>query len=46
MRGASILGDWLLVVAALSAHAHLLSWRALSADGHVVPGKIHFTLGR
>jgi methionine-rich copper-binding protein CopC len=25
---------------------YVVSWRALSADGHVVPGDIHFTLGR
>jgi copper transport protein len=25
---------------------YLVSWRALSADGHVVPGQIRFTLNR
>jgi copper transport protein len=25
---------------------YVVSWRALSADGHVVPGEIRFTLGR
>jgi methionine-rich copper-binding protein CopC len=25
---------------------YVISWRALSADGHVVPGQIHFTLSQ
>jgi methionine-rich copper-binding protein CopC len=25
---------------------YVISWRALSADGHVVPGQVRFTLGR
>lgn len=29
---------------ALAAGHYRLSWRALSADGHVVPGELHFTL--
>ena len=28
----------------LAPGRYTLSWRALSADGHVVPGQIHFTL--
>jgi methionine-rich copper-binding protein CopC len=31
---------------ALSPGAYVISWRALSADGHVVPGQIRFTLKR
>jgi copper transport protein len=30
----------------LAPGSYVVSWRAVSADGHVVPGKIHFTLGR
>jgi methionine-rich copper-binding protein CopC len=29
---------------ALAAGRYRLRWRALSADGHVVPGELHFTL--
>jgi len=29
---------------ALSPGLYELSWRALSADGHIVPGHIHFTV--
>jgi len=28
----------------LAAGRYVVSWRAVSADGHVVPGQIHFTL--
>ncbi|MGH8221270.1 MAG: copper resistance CopC family protein [Steroidobacteraceae bacterium] len=31
---------------ALSPGLYELSWRALSADGHIVPGRIHFTVTR
>jgi copper transport protein len=30
----------------LAPGRYVLSWRVLSADGHVMPGKIHFTLGQ
>jgi methionine-rich copper-binding protein CopC len=30
----------------LAAGHYVLSWRVLSADGHVMPGQVHFTLGR
>jgi methionine-rich copper-binding protein CopC len=29
---------------ALTPGAYLVSWRALSADGHIMPGRIHFTI--
>lgn len=29
---------------ALAPGAYVVSWRALSADGHIMPGKIHFTI--
>jgi methionine-rich copper-binding protein CopC len=29
---------------ALESGAYLVSWRALSADGHIMPGRIHFTI--
>jgi methionine-rich copper-binding protein CopC len=29
---------------ALAAGRYRVRWRALSADGHVVPGELHFTL--
>jgi copper resistance protein C len=29
---------------ALSPGQYVVSWRAVGADGHVVPGQIHFTL--
>ena len=29
---------------ALTPGVYLVSWRALSADGHIMPGKIHFTI--
>jgi len=28
----------------LAAGRYVVSWRAVGADGHVVPGQIHFTL--
>jgi methionine-rich copper-binding protein CopC len=28
----------------LTPGRYVVSWRALSADGHVVPGQVHFTL--
>ena len=31
---------------ALAAGDYVVSWRALGADGHLVPGQIHFTLTR
>jgi len=31
---------------ALGPGRYVVRWRALSADGHVLPGQIHFTLGR
>jgi methionine-rich copper-binding protein CopC len=33
-----------VTVPALKPGAYELSWRALSADGHIVPGHIHFTV--
>jgi methionine-rich copper-binding protein CopC len=30
----------------LAPGKYVIEWRALSADGHVVPGQIHFTLLR
>jgi methionine-rich copper-binding protein CopC len=33
-----------LPLPALRAGLYELSWRALSADGHIVPGHIHFTV--
>jgi methionine-rich copper-binding protein CopC len=33
-----------LTVPALKPGQYELSWRALSADGHIVPGHIHFTV--
>ena len=33
-----------LTVPALKPGEYELSWRALSADGHIVPGQIHFTV--
>lgn len=30
---------------ALEPGAYVVSWRALSADGHIMPGEIHFTIG-
>ena len=33
-----------LMVPALRPGEYELSWRALSADGHIVPGHIHFTV--
>jgi methionine-rich copper-binding protein CopC len=29
---------------ALESGAYVVSWRALSADGHIMPGTIHFTI--
>lgn len=29
---------------ALAPGVYVVSWRALSADGHIMPGKIHFTV--
>lgn len=34
----------LVALPALGAGRYLIRWRALSADGHVVPGELHFTL--
>ena len=37
------------IVVALPALApghYVLAWRVLSADGHVMPGQVHFTLNR
>ena len=31
---------------ALAAGDYVVSWRALGADGHLVPGQIHFTITR
>jgi len=31
-------------VPALTPGSYVVSWRAVSADGHVMPGQIHFTL--
>jgi methionine-rich copper-binding protein CopC len=31
---------------ALTAGHYVVTWRAVSADGHLVPGQIHFTLAR
>ena len=31
---------------ALAPGHYLVSWRALSADGHVVAGQLHFTLNQ
>lgn len=31
-------------VPALTPGSYVVSWRAVSADGHVTPGQIHFTL--
>jgi methionine-rich copper-binding protein CopC len=28
----------------LAPGKYVVSWRALSADGHIMPGRIHFTL--
>jgi methionine-rich copper-binding protein CopC len=33
-----------LTLPALAPGVYLVSWRALSADGHIMPGKIHFTI--
>jgi methionine-rich copper-binding protein CopC len=33
-----------LALPALQPGTYVVSWRALSDDGHVVPGQIHFTL--
>ena len=30
----------------LAPGEYVVSWRAVAADGHVVPGQIHFTLNR
>ena len=36
--------QWTVALPPLAPGRYTLSWRALSADGHVVPGQIHFTL--
>jgi methionine-rich copper-binding protein CopC len=33
-----------LALPALLPGAYVVSWRVLSADGHITPGKIHFTI--
>jgi copper resistance protein C len=33
-----------LTLPALEPGAYVVSWRVLSADGHIMPGKIHFTI--
>lgn len=33
-----------LALPALPPGTYVVSWRVLSADGHVMPGKIHFTV--
>ncbi len=35
-----------VVLPPLAPGKYVIEWRALSADGHVVPGQIHFTLLR
>jgi copper transport protein len=39
-------GEITVPLPALEAGHYVISWRALSADGHVVPGQIQFTLSR
>jgi methionine-rich copper-binding protein CopC len=33
-----------IALPALVPGAYVVSWRVLSADGHITPGKIHFTI--
>jgi methionine-rich copper-binding protein CopC len=33
-----------VAVPALTPGSYIVSWRAVSADGHVMPGQIHFTI--
>ena len=35
-----------IVLPVLTPGRYAVSWRAVSGDGHVVPGTIHFTLGQ
>jgi methionine-rich copper-binding protein CopC len=34
-----------VTVPTLKPGSYVVSWRAVSSDGHVVPGQIHFTVG-